>query len=437
LAVVPNHGALDNPDVEAPHVVIRRFVDTHVVRVCAVPEDLESVVARGQEEPATVDIERVWNRTVGVFRSGVHPGIQLAVVHQGRIVLDRSIGYASGARPGGSLDAADVVRLTTETPVNLFSAAKALTGMVMHLLEEQGAVDLDEPVRHYLPEFDRHGKGRITLRQVLTHRAGIPSLPSEVFDLDVLADPERVEAIVCDLRPRTKPGGVPGYHTLTGGFVMEVVARRVTGHSLRDLLTTSVKEPLGLRWFDFGVGGADAARVAANVCTGVPLLPPLSTLMNRLIGIPWDQAVELSNDPRFVSGVLPSANALVTARDVATFYQCLLAGGTLDGVRVFDPDTIRRAARADRPRPAIDRMIGLPLQYSAGFMLGTRTLSLFGWNHPRAFGHVGLANSFTWADPDRDLSVALVTTGKAVIGTHLPALVQLMTEIHRTFRVVN
>jgi CubicO group peptidase (beta-lactamase class C family) len=73
------------------------------------------------------------------------------------------------------------------------------------------------------------------------------------------------------------------------------------------------------------------------------------------------------------------------------------------------------------------------MRYSAGFMLGSETISLFGWNHPRAFGHLGLANSFTWADPDRDLVVALLTTGKAVLGTHVPALLQLITEIHRTF----
>jgi len=82
---------------------------------------------------------------------------------------------------------------------------------------------------------------------------------------------------------------------------------------------------------------------------------------------------------------------------------------------------------------AIDRMIGLPLQYGAGFMLGTSTISLYGWNHPRAFGHVGLANSFTYADPDRSLVVALLTTGKAVVAPHLPALLNLIAEIHRTF----
>lgn len=424
---------VDDPGVDAPHTVIRRLVDTHVTRVCPVPEDLDAAVARGPEEPATVDVERVWRRAVGVYRSGVHPSIQLCVVHQGRIVLDRSIGHARGVVPGASLDDPAVVPLDTETPVNLFSAAKALTAMVMHLLEERGAVELDAPVSRYVPDFARHGKESITLRQVLTHRAGIPSLPREAFDLDVLADPDRVEAVVCDLRPSALPGGTPAYHALTGGFVMEAVTRHATGRSLREVLATDVKTPLGLRWFDYGALGADADRVATNVCTGVPLFPPISLLVDRLIGTGWDHAVRLSNDPRYIGGVVPSGNALVTARDIAAFYQCLLAGGTLDGVRIFEPETIRRAVRADRPRPAIDRMIGLPLQYGTGFMLGTRSISLFGWNHPRAFGHVGLANSFTWADPDRDLAVALLTTGKAVVGTHIPALFQLVSEIHHTF----
>jgi len=78
-------------------------------------------------------------------------------------------------------------------------------------------------------------------------------------------------------------------------------------------------------------------------------------------------------------------------------------------------------------------MLGLPMRYSSGLMLGSDSLSLFGWNHPRAFGHVGLSNLFTWADPDRDLVVALLTTGKPVIGPHIVALVQLFCSIHEAF----
>ncbi|MEZ5144856.1 MAG: serine hydrolase domain-containing protein [Acidimicrobiales bacterium] len=143
--------------------------------------------------------------------------------------------------------------------------------------------------------------------------------------------------------------------------------------------------------------------------------------------------IDLSNDPRFLSGVIPSANVIVTARDIATFYQCLLDGGDGPDGRVFREETVTRALQADRTDLPFDRMLGVPLRYSTGFMLGTPTVSIYGWNQPRAFGHLGLSNSFTWADPDRELVVAILTTGKPFLGPHLPSLFLLMGEIQRAF----
>lgn len=411
----------------------RDLTRARLARVCPVPADLAAVTTVGVEEPSTTDVEAVWSRVEGLYRSGVHPAIQLCIRHRGEVVLDRAIGYARGVYPGRPIDPERAVPVTPDSPINLFSAGKAITAMLMHLLEERGLVDLDEPVATYLPEFAAHGKQHITLRQVLTHRAGIPALPPEAFDLDLLSDHDQVEAMVCDLKRTAGVGGAPAYHALTGGFVMEAVAQRVTGHSLRGIIRTEVKEPLGLRWFDLGVAAEETDQVAINTCTGFPILPPISFVFDRLLGMTWDQAVLMSNDPRFQQGCVPSGNLVVTARDSATFYQCLLDGGEVSGVRAFDRATIVRALEADRPGIDIDRRILLPLRYSTGFMLGTDTISLYGWNHPRAFGHLGLANSFTWADPDRDLVVALLTTGKAVLGTHVPALVQLITEVHRRF----
>ena len=196
-----------------------------------------------------------------------------------------------------------------------------------------------------------------------------------------------------------------------------------------------MKDALGLRWFDLGVDPGQTGLIATNTHTGVPILPPLSWITDRLLGMGWDDAVRLSNDPRFQAGVIPSANLIATARDTAAFYQSLLdSEDRSDGSgSPFDPATIRRAVEADRGGIDLDRRILLPFRYSAGFMLGSATISIYGWNHPRAFGHLGLANSLTWADPDRDLVVALLSTGKAVVGPHLPATVQLLAEIHRSF----
>lgn len=420
--------------VSSTAVRIVRPVRRNVVRVCAVPDDLASVTSVGVEQavaPDAGDINRVWSRVEGFYRSGVHPAIQICIRHHDRVVLDRAIGFAQGVLPGRRVDPERAVAITPQTPVNLFSAGKAVTGMLMHLLEERGLVDLDERVAHYIPAFAANGKGAITLRQVLTHRAGVPALPPEAFDLDLLGDPERVEALVCGLEV-TATGNRPAYHTLSGGFIMECVARRVTNESLRELLRREVKEPLGLGWFDLGVDAADTSLIAKNVCTGLPVVPPLSWIFDRLIGMGWDDAVRLSNDPRFQAGVIPSANVIATAHDTAAFYQCLLDSDAVER-GPFNTAMIRRAVGADLRDVTVDRRILLPLQYSAGFMLGTGTISFYGWNHPHAFGHIGLSNSFTWADPDRDLVVALLTTGKAVIGTHLPAMLALIAEIHRTF----
>jgi CubicO group peptidase (beta-lactamase class C family) len=347
------------------------------------------------------------------------------------VVLNRSIGHARGNAPEDARDAPKV-DMTTETPVNVFSAAKAVTAMLLHKLDEQNVLDLDDRVCEFIPEFARHGKERTTIRHVLTHRAGIPNLPPNSLDLDLLAHPEKIIQLLCDARPRSQPGRLLAYHAVTGGFVLAEVVRRATGQSMRDLVEKEFREPLGLRWLHYGVKPADVGHVALNAKTGPPIPPPISTLLTRALGSELERIVALSNDPRFLTGLIPSASLFTTAHDIASFYQCLLRGGELDGVRVFEPRTIHHATD-EQNAWEIDLTLMMPIAYSPGFMLGNHYLSPYGWNHPRAFGHLGLSNTFCWADPDRDLVVALLTTGKPILSLHMLRLVQLFSEIHDCF----
>ncbi|MGB8858239.1 MAG: serine hydrolase domain-containing protein [Ilumatobacteraceae bacterium] len=404
-----------------------------MIRRCPTPTDLEVITHYGEESGPGEKADAVWALVQEVYRSGMHPGIQICIRHDGDVVLDRAIGHAQGVLPGQRFDRDRAVPLTLETPVNLFSAAKAVTGMVMHKLEEVGALQLDDEVAKHLPGFEQHGKDRITIRHVLTHRAGIAAMPSEAFDLDLLSDPDEVERIVCGLRPTTLPGAIPGYHAVTGGLIMEAVTRRATGRSLREVLATEIKEPLGLDWFDYGVAPQDTDLVAHNVETGVPLGPVTGLFMKRVLGKPWGQVLRMSNDPRFLSAVVPSANVITRARDVAVFYQCIMDGGSFEGTRVFAKKTVARALEAPHDELVIDRMLGLPIRYGSGFMLGSESFSPYGWNRRRAFGHVGMSNLFTWADGDRELVVAILTTGKPVLGPHLVPFVKLMTGINEVF----
>jgi hypothetical protein len=85
----------------------------------------------------------------------------------------------------------------------------------------------------------------------------------------------------------------------------------------------------------------------------------------------------MANDPRFLTGIVPSANVVTTANELSRFYQLLLDGGTLDGVRIFDSRTIRRAT-SEQSYLEVDFTLGLPFRYGAGFMLGAQWLSLYG-----------------------------------------------------------
>ena len=165
---------------------------------------------------------------------------------------------------------------------------------------------------------------------------------------------------------------------------------------------------------NFGVKRRDVDKVARSYFTGLPMFPPVGTLVRNILGLDFAEAVELSNDPRFLMAVLPAANLIATADELCEFYQLLLDGGTLRGKRIFEPRTVWRATSA-QSYYELDFTLGVPLSYGMGFMLGGDYLSMYGLGSPHAFGHLGLTNVLAWADPERHLSVAVMTSGKPVL----------------------
>jgi CubicO group peptidase (beta-lactamase class C family) len=304
--------------------------------------------------------------------------------------------------------------------------------MVIHKLDEERVLHVDDRVSDYIPDFRRYGKSRITIRHVLGHRAGIPNLPPEAVDLDLLAHPERVNEILCDAHVRTRPGRRLAYHAITGGFVLAEVVQRATGKDIRQVLREKISDPLGLQWLSYGVAPDDVDRVARSASTGPPVPPPLSWLLARALGVGLEEVVELSNDPRFLTGIIPAGNVMTNAEELTAFYQCLLDEGEYQGVRVFEPRTVRRATQ-EESFWELDLTLGMPVRYGLGFMLGGKRFSLFGTDNPHAFGHLGFTNTFSWADPEREIAVALITTGKPVLSLHAVRLVQLLGGINEAF----
>jgi CubicO group peptidase (beta-lactamase class C family) len=286
--------------------------------------------------------------------------------------------------------------------------------MLIHLLHERELLHVDEPVATFIPEFAKRRKERITIKDVLTHRAGIPAAPAESLDHDLLADWDSIIGLICDLEPVMKPAGVPAYHAITGGFLLGELVRRATGMDIREFLTKEVREPLGFENLSFGVAPERLHEVAEEAFTGPIPTWPHKHLIEKSLGMTMQQLVQAANDPRFRTNIVPSGNIIGTPEEIGRFFELLLRGGALDGKRVFSRQTVERAVEP-MVRGQIDRTIMLPVPYSMGFMLGSNLIGFYGPRAPKAFGHLGFTNVLGWADPERDMSCALLNTGKPLL----------------------
>lgn len=397
------------------------------LRRIRVPHDLTPLVTRSPRErdPAAVGmsadgVERIWRDVERLYRHGVHPAIGLCIRREGQVVLDRTIGWARGGGPKDDRVPVEQRELATpETPFCIFSASKAITATVVHLLDERGALHVGDRVAEYVPEFAGRGKHRITIDHVLSHRAGIPNIRKQALDLDRIDDREFLLHELADAMVRTRPGSRLAYHAVSGGFVLAEIVHRVTGKDIRQVLREEILDPLGFRWTSYGVAEEDLPRVGLGYPTGPPPLPPLSTLLDRALGVPLDHVTEISNDPRFLRSIVPAGNVVSTPDELSRFFDLLRAGGTLDGVRILEPKTIRRAI-IERSHREIDLSLGAPLRHASGYMLGAKALSLYGPDTDSAFGHLGFTNVLGWADPRRELAVGLITSGKPAVAPHLP-----------------
>jgi CubicO group peptidase (beta-lactamase class C family) len=144
-----------------------------LVPSCRIPSDLTGLISVAEEEvPAQAAgvspeaIERVWERVEALYRTGAYPALQICIRCDGRVLLERALGHASGNGPNDAPDAPKRPA-TVDTLFNLFSAAKAIPAMVIHKLDEKRALHLEDRVCDFIPEFGRYGKDRITIRHIL------------------------------------------------------------------------------------------------------------------------------------------------------------------------------------------------------------------------------------------------------------------------------
>lgn len=406
---------------------------------CRVPADLESISTTAQEAPAgsvgvePQQVDRIWRAVERLYKTGLYPAINLCIRRRGQVLINRSIGHARGNGPQDP-PGTDSVVVRPDTPMCVFSISKAVTAMLVHHLDDKGLLHIDDAVCEYIPEFAQNGKRWVTLRHVLSHRAGIPSLGRQV-DPGILFRWDEIVQRLCAVRPVSAPGRQLAYHAVTGGFVLGEVVARVTGKTVAEVLADEVLTPGGFDGMNYGWPEDRLDEVSRSYFTGPPVPFPVSSVAARALGVPFDQAPEIGNHPAWLTSIVPSGNIVATADELCRFMEILLRDGESDGKRIFAARTVRRA-RSETAYREMDLTFMFPVRYGTGLMLGGKVFSPFGPGTPRSFGHLGFINCFAWADPDRELSAALLTSGKPCVANHFVPLVRLLTRIARGVPVV-
>jgi len=269
---------------------------------------------------------------------------------------------------GGYVDAARTVPWQRDTIVNVWSVTKLMTALCALVLADRGALDLDAPVARYWPEFAAAGKEDVLVRHLLAHTAGLPDWDPP-FQVSDLYDWEHATARLAGQPARWEPGTAAGYHSITMGFLVGEVVRRVTGRTIGEFFAEEIAGPLGAD-FQIGAAESDWDRIA-------PVVPP-PPLPFDLEALGMDSPVvktftgpvviaDYANTPDWRRADIGAANGHGNARSVARVMSVVARGGEVDGVRLLGPETIDVIFREQFN--GVDLVLGVPLRFGIGYGL--------------------------------------------------------------------
>ena len=346
--------------------------------------------------------EAVKEAFAALFNDPQERGAALCVQIDGETVLDLWAGVA---------DKDGEQAWHSDTLANLFSCTKTFTAVAALQLVGEGKLALDRPVAQDWPEFAQAGKGAITLRQLLSHQAGLPAL-RQMLPPEALYDWQAMTAALAAEQPWWEPGSGHGYAPITYGWLLGELIRRVEGCGPGEAIVRRTAIPLGL---DFHIGlhddefprvaaigrkKGDLGDAAAQRLLRCMMSEPASMTARAFTNPP--SIMTSTNKPEWRRMQQPAANGHGTARALAGFYTGLLQGRLLDEALLAEL-TREHACGEDRTlltqtRFGLGCMLDQPQVANATYGLG-----------PQAFGHPGAGGSIGFADPQRGVAFAFVT----------------------------
>ena len=335
--------------------------------------------------------------TTALLEEGIgqrlHTGAQLYVSREGEAVADVAVGES---RPG--------VAMTPDTVMLWLSSSKPVTAVAVAQMWERGKLRLDDRVAKHIPEFARNGKEPVTIRHVLTHTAGFrwvdTGWPNATWDETI--------GRVCDARQERGwvAGRSAGYSPYASWFLLGEIVRRLDerGRDFGRYVREEVFEPLGMHdsW--------------------LALPPEQHRVYGRRIGVMHKTEGGKAEDAGLdgevhAAAARPSGGGRGPVRELGRFYEMLLGGGTLGGVRLLSPQTVE--AMTARHRTGVrDETFKHVMDWGLGFIInssqyGPETVPYGYGPHasPRTFGHSGSQSSSAFADPEHGLVVVCICNG--------------------------
>ncbi|HSV45417.1 MAG TPA: serine hydrolase domain-containing protein [Ramlibacter sp.] len=349
--------------------------------------------------PANPAVQRAIDAAIS---SGREVGVQVAAYHRGQLVADAW---------GGLADPATGRRVDGDTLFNVYSVTKAVAATAVHMLADRGHLAYCAPVASYWPEFAAHGKGKTTVRDVLTHRAGIPQMPEGVTP-ERMCDWDWMTRAIAGLQPLAEPGTKTLYLSMTFGWILgELVRRADPKHrSLGRFVREEIAQPLGISDLWIGIPDAVEPRIARQIDAMTPIpaeyLPPLfKASMPDSVAL----APPVFERPDVRRAEVAGVGGIFSARSEARFWAMLAGGGELDGVRLLSKAAVAPLntprAHSEEPDPV---MFGYPIPITiGGYWFGGEHPPVCSVKNPRAICHPGQGGSIGWADPDNQLAVAI------------------------------
>ncbi len=345
---------------------------------------------------STSEYARLGDLLSETLDSGEDVGASVSVTVEGETVVDIWGGWA---------DEAQTTPWGRDTITNVWSTTKTMTFLSTLVLAERGLLGYHEKVSTYWPEFAQNGKADIEVRHLMGHTSGVSAWEQPVAVEDIY-DWEKSTAMLAAQAPWWTPGEGSGYHPLNQGHLLGEVIRRIDGRMLGQFFADEIAGPLDAD-FHIGLDPSEFDRVSNVIpppalAIDMSTIDPDSVLIKTFTG-PAPDATE-SWTPEWRQATIGAANGHGNARSVARIQAIVANGGTVDGVELLSPDTIKMIF--EEQANGVDRVLGLPVRFGMGYALHSIAVPYLPEGNYAYWG--GWGGSSIIVDIDRKITFAYV-----------------------------